>query len=253
MSQSTERFSSRVEDYIRYRPHYPLEVLKCLHSDCGLAEDSVIADIGSGTGILTEMFLRNGNAVYGVEPNQPMREAGERLLQGYPRFQSIAAPAEATTLPSASIDFVVAAQAFHWFDREKAKAEFKRILQPQGWVVLVWNERLETTTPFSEGYEQLLQTFATDYREVNHKRMDTEILRQFYGGDFQSRTFPNYQHFDFQGLKGRLLSSSYAPEAGHPHFEPMLIELQRIFNAHHDDKGQVTVEYDTNLYYGHLA
>ena len=121
---ATERFSNRVQDYARYRPHYPAAVIGCLEANCGLLETSVIADVGSGTGILTELFLRNGNPVLGVEPNRQMREAGERLRQDYPRFQSVAGRAEATTLPEQSVDFVTAGQAFHWFDRTKAKAEF---------------------------------------------------------------------------------------------------------------------------------
>lgn len=251
MIPATERFSNRVEDYIRYRPHYPKAVVECLQSQCRLTETMVIADIGSGTGILTEMFLQNGNIVYGVEPNPQMRAAGERLLQAYPRFKSIAATAEATTLPSASIDMVTAGQAFHWFDRDKAKGEFKRILKPEGWVILVWNERREGSTPLAQAYEQLLHTCATDYGKVHHKQIDNAVLRQFFDDDFHLNTFLNNQHLDFEGLKGRLLSSSYAPTAGHPQHAPMLAELQRIFDTHQVN-GQVAFEYDTNLYYGHL-
>ena len=138
---ATERFSNRVQDYARYRPHYPAAVIGSLQTNCQLLETSVIADVGSGTGILTELFLRHGNPVLAVEPNRQMREAGERLLEGYPHFQSIAGRAEATTLPEQSVDFVTAGQAFHWFDRKKAKAEFSRILKARGWVVLAWNER----------------------------------------------------------------------------------------------------------------
>ena len=138
---ATERFSNRVQDYARYRPHYPAAVIGSLQTNCQLLKTSVIADVGSGTGILTELFLRHGNPVLAVEPNRQMREAGERLLEGYPRFQSVAGRAEATTLPEQSVDFVTAGQAFHWFDRNKAKAEFSRILKAGGWVVLAWNER----------------------------------------------------------------------------------------------------------------
>lgn len=180
-----------------------------------------------------------------------MREAGERLLKRYERFQSINATAEETRLASASVDFVTAGQAFHWFDEEKAKREFKRILKPGGWVALVWNERREDATPFARDYEMLLRNYGTDYEEVGHKRIDREALRPFFGKDFHSETFENSQSFDFEGLKGRLLSSSYAPEAGHPQHAPMLLELQRIFDAHQAD-GQVAFGYDTNIYYGHL-
>src|SRR5262245_44343896 len=123
MTDVTQRFSSRVENYIKYRPGYPNEVIETLRSECGLTSGSIIADVGSGTGILTEMFLRNGNAVYGVEPNREMREAAERLLKDYPRFRSVAARAEETTLDDASIDFVTAGQACHWVGREKHRRE----------------------------------------------------------------------------------------------------------------------------------
>lgn len=252
MTPVTERFSNRVENYIRYRPHYPPGVIECLRSNCGMTEVSVIADVGSGTGILTELFLKNGNIVFGVEPNREMRAAGERLLQHSPRFRSIVGTAEETTLASSSVDFVTVGQAFHWFDQDRARAEFQRILKPQGWVALIWNERLEESTPFSHDYEQLLRTFATDYEAVNHKRIDQAILRKFFAGDFGTCTFENSQQFDFEGLKGRLLSSSYAPEAGNPQHVPMLVELRRLFGAHQINN-QVTFEYDANLYYGSLT
>ncbi len=154
MTNHVNRFSNRVENYIKYRPGYPNELIETLRLECGLTTDSAIADIGSGTGILTEMLLRNGNLVYGIEPNREMREAGERLLQGYPRFQSIAARAEETTLAPASVEFVTAGQAFHWFDREKARLEFHRILKPQGWIVLVWNEMQSESTPLINWMER---------------------------------------------------------------------------------------------------
>lgn len=249
MIRATERFSNRVENYIRYRPNYPQVLLEYLSRHCQLTSDSIIADIGSGTGILSEIFLRNGNSVYGVEPNPEMREAGERLLQHYPNFISVAATAETTGLASASIDMVTAGQAFHWFDQQQAKHEFRRILKPQGWVVLIWNDRKEDSDPFSLAYEQLLQTYATDYREVNHKRIDDGVMDQFFEQGYQVTTFENSQIFDFDGLKGRLLSSSYAPVAGQPGHEPMMTELKIIFDSYQRD-GKVRIEYDTRLYCG---
>src|SRR5262249_44040345 len=137
----TRRFSSRVENYVRFRPGYPKEIITMLKSECGLNSQSVIVDIGSGTGKLTELFLENGNPVFGVEPNQDMREAGERLLKSFPNFKSVGATAEETTLPNACAEFIVAGQAFHWFDRARCRKEFGRILRPGGWAVLVWNDR----------------------------------------------------------------------------------------------------------------
>jgi SAM-dependent methyltransferase len=253
MLDPTQRFSNRVENYIKYRPGYPKAILDLLRRECRLNPASAIADIGSGTGILARLFLVNGNRVFGVEPNQEMREAGEQLLAQYPRFMSVAATAEASTLPDAAVDFVVAGQAFHWFDREKARPEFRRILKPDGWVVLMWNERRVSDTLFLRNYERLLKTYSTDYTEVDHRRIDATVLGAFFGrGGYHVARFDNKQRFDFDGVRGRLLSSSYAPEPGHPNHEPLLAELRRIFDAYNRG-GFVTFAYDTNVYYGRLS
>ena len=252
MTDATQRFSSRVENYIKYRPGYPDGVVETLQSECGLTPGSIVADVVSGTGILTEMFLRNGNAVYGIDPNREMREAAERLLKDHPRFHSVAARAEETTLDDASVDFVAAGQAFHWFDREKTRREFARVLKPRGWVALIWNERVTITTPFLVAYEQLLKDYSTDYEQVDHRRIDDDVIRDFFGSDdFKLKQFKNAQVFDYEGVKGRLLSSSYAPEEGSPNYEPMLAELERIFQTYQDE-GRVVFEYVTQMYYGQL-
>ena len=250
MADTIQRFSSRVENYIKCRPTYPPSILDLLREECHLTSNSVIADVGSGPGNLAELFLKNGNLVYGVEPNREMREAGERLLKPYSNFQSITGTAESTTLEDRSVDFVTAGQAFHWFDLEKAREEFSRILRPEGWVVLVWNERRTTSTPFLEAYEKMLLTYGTDYEAVNHRQVDIGVISSFFGsGELRLKTFDNQQVFDLEGLKGRVLSSSYTPEAGHPNFEPMLKELDAIFRAHQVGE-RVTFEYDTQVYYG---
>lgn len=252
MNDSTQRFSNRVENYVKYRPGYPPQVLSTLIKECALQSASVVADVGSGTGISTEVFLRNGNMVYGVEPNDAMRQAAERLLNRYENFYSVQGTAEATTLSDKGVDFVVAGQAFHWFDRHTCKEEFRRILQPQGWVVLLWNERRTLSTPFLQSYERLLEEFATDYTEVNHAQISDDMIADFYApGAYRLRRFDNHQTFDFEALQGRLLSSSYAPEAGHPNFKPMLAELRRIFEAYQEN-GEVRFEYDTQVYFGQL-
>jgi SAM-dependent methyltransferase len=252
MTDVTQRFSSRVENYIKYRPGYPNEVIETLRSECGLTSGSIIADVGSGTGILTEMFLRAGNTVYGIEPNREMREAAERLLKDYPRFLSVAARAEETTLDDASVEFVTAGQAFHWFDREKTRGEFARVLKQQGWIALIWNERVTTTTPFLVAYERLLKDYSTDYEQVDHRRIDEDVIRDFFGSDdFRLKQFKNVQVFDYEGVKGRLLSSSYAPEEGHQNYGQMLAELERIFQTYQDE-GRVVFEYVTQMYYGQL-
>jgi SAM-dependent methyltransferase len=249
----TGRFSDRVENYVRYRPGYPEGVLQVLREETGLAPTSVIADIGSGTGISSELFLRDGNPVFGVEPNQAMREAAEALLQRYPHFHSVAGTAEATTLPGHSVDYVLAGQAFHWFDPQRAGEEFARILRPGGWVVLLWNSRRTDSTPFLRAYESLLQRYGTDYREVKHRNVGPEMLRAaFAGGRYELRRLYNEQRFDFYGLKGRLLSSSYTPTEEHPGYRPMLEELERIFRQYEED-GTIRFEYDTEIYFGHPA
>jgi len=180
-----------------------------------------------------------------------MREPAERLLAIYTRFTSVAGTAEATTLPDQSIDLITAGQAFHWFDRDSCRKEFMRILRPGGWVVLVWNDRRIDSTPFLAAYEQLLVNYGTDYQQVDHKQIDFAVLREFFKGEPSTKTFPNYQHLDFEGLKGRLLSSSYVPEAGQPRHGEMLEALGKLFESHQSD-GRITFEYDTLVYYGRL-
>lgn len=252
MTDPTQRFSSRVANYVKYRPSYPTAIVDLLTTECGLTSDSTVADIGSGTGLLAELFLKVGNRVWGVEPNREMREAGEQLLRGYERFVSVAATAEATTLPDRSVDFITAGQAFHWFDRSRVGAEFARILKPHGWIALIWNERRTASTPFLRAYEQLLHTYSPDYAQVDHKQVDSDVIQAAFPAlAFKTRSFDNQQRFDFDGVKGRLLSSSYAPEAGHPNHEPMLAELAAIFEQH-QTHGEIVFEYDTRVNYGQL-
>ena len=251
MSDPLTRFSNRSDNYAKFRPGYPAGVIEILKGDCGFSEISVIADIGSGTGILSELLLQNGNSVVAIEPNAAMREVAERLLQRYEKFRSINAAAEATTIETASVDFVTAAQAFHWFHRAQAKREFARILKPEGWVVLIWNERRLDSTVFLRAYEDLLLRYGTDYEKVRHEKVTGEIAEFFSPESFELQTLENAQHFDFVSLKGRLLSSSYAPDQGHPKFVPMLEELEAIFDANQKD-GIVNFEYETKVYYGHL-
>ena len=251
MSDPTKRFSNRVENYIKFRPGYPEAVIDLLTEECGLTQQSIIADIGSGTGILSELFLKNGNRVFGVEPNSPMRDAGEKLLERYPKFTSINGSAEATTLENGSIDFVVVGQAFHWFDQKVTRDEFSRILKPSGWVVLIWNERRVDSTPFLRAFEQLLLKFGTDYQEVRHERVYKDVESFFSPREFKLRTFDNRQSFDFHDVKGRLLSSSYVPAPDHKDFEAMLEELRKIFEEH-QNAGEVAFEHDTRVYFGQL-
>jgi len=251
MAKSIDRFSSRVENYIRYRPGYPAEIVSLLSSECGLSPHSVIVDVGSGTGKLSELFLQHGSLVIGIEPNSGMRSAAENLLSQYPNFRSLNATAEATSLESNSVDFVTAGQAFHWFDPIKARIEFQRILKPDGWAVLVWNLRLVDTTPFLREYEALLLKYGTDYEQVRHENAAPAIKDFFAPNQPEFRSFPNSQVFDFEGLKGRVLSSSYTPEPDHPSFESMISELRQVFDRH-QTQGTVSCDYDTQVFFGRL-
>jgi len=251
-TNATQRFSSRVENYVRYRPGYPNEIVNLLKNECGLDPGWTIADIASGTGIFTRLLLENDNRVLGVEPNVDMRHAGEEYLKQYPKFSSVAGTAEATSLPNRSVDLVTAAQAAHWFDRPKARQEFVRILKPDGWVALIWNERLTDGSPFLRDYEKLLATYGTDYQEVRHERTTHEIAEFFAPSPFKSRELPNRQEFDYEGIEGRLLSSSYTPQPDDAKYAPMLRELQRIFDAYKED-GNVTIEYATRVFFGQIT
>jgi len=252
MSDPLTRFSNRVENYAKYRPTYPAETIELLRRHCGLTESSIVADIGSGTGISSELFLKNGISLFGVEPNDAMRASAEQLLASYAKFVSVNGTAEVTTLGNNSVDFIVAAQAFHWFDRDRAKREFSRILKPRGWVVLIWNERLLDTTAFLRGYEDLLIRYGVDYQKVRHENVEGEIAEFFAPEPVELKILKNAQHFDFESLKGRLLSSSYVPDASNPNFNAMLAQLENVFESTQNN-GTVSFDYDTKIFFGHLA
>jgi ubiquinone/menaquinone biosynthesis C-methylase UbiE len=251
-TDAKQRFSSRVADYLRYRPSYPAEVIPILRTECSLRPGHVIADIGSGTGFLSELFLKNGNRVYGVEPNEAMRKAGEEYLASYDNFSGIDASAEATTLDDASINFVTAGHAFHWFEPNAARAEFRRILKPDGWIVVLWNDR-QMDTPFASAYEDLLVQYGTDYTRVRDAYPEAQKIREFFGsGTFSQRDLPNAQVMDWDGLAGRLRSSSYAPQEGQANYAPMMADLEKLFRAS-EQEGHVRMEYATHVYFGRLA
>lgn len=243
------RFSNRVADYVRYRPGYPEEVMALLRQ-AGLCSGSKVADIGSGTGIFSKLLLDADHEVFAVEPNAEMRAAAEDLLGKSPSFHSIAASGEETTLPDQSMDWVVSAQAFHWLDRERARTEFSRLLKPAGSIALIWNVRQTDSTPFLREYEDLLLTYAPDYAQVRHENVDADALAHFFAeGRFVKHVFPNTQTFDLTGLRGRLLSCSYAPAVGHALRVPMLTELERLYDAHQRD-GVVVFRYHTEVFIG---
>jgi len=252
MSPTHERFSSRVENYARYRPGYPAEIVATLRSACGLTANSIIADIGSGTGKLSQLFLNNGNQVFGVEPNLKMRLAAEKLLADFARFHSVEGSAEAIPLADGAVDYVVAGQAFHWFDQAAARKEFVRVLRPNGWTALIWNERKLDTSPFLKDYENLLLKYGTDYQKVRHENITSDLGTFFAPGDYKLETFQNEQVMDFEALAGRISSSSYTPEPGTPAHQKMIQSLSELFKKHARD-GHVVIEYDTRMFFGRMV
>ena len=247
----TDRFTDRVEDYVRHRPGYPDDVLHLLAREAGLTPAAVVADVGAGTGISSELFLRFGCTVFAVEPNSAMRQAAEAWLAGRPHYHSITGTAEATGLPDRSVDYVVAGQAAHWFDLPAAAREFARILRDPGWVVLLWNTRKTDATPFLRAYEALLVQYGTDYRQVVHTNFDRAALRPLFADGNEYRALPNAQEFDLPGLKGRLLSSSYVPPPGHPSHAPLMAAAERLFDEHQEN-GRVRMDYDCEVYFGRV-
>jgi SAM-dependent methyltransferase len=244
----TQRFSSRAENYARYRPDYPAAALDWMAAGCGLREGWKLADVGSGTGLLSRQLLERGCKVFAVEPNEEMRKTGERLLSSYPGFVSVAGRAEATGLPPQSMDCVVAGQAFHWFDRQRAREEFRRILRPQGAVALLWNYRKLNATPFLAAYEALLHRYCPGYAEILDRDLHRRQVEEFFEGRVTLSVFDHCQDIDWTGLEGRHLSQSYVPLEG-PQFTQMMAELRELFEAHQRD-GHVAFEYETRLYCG---
>ena len=248
------RFSRRVNDYVKYRPGYPDELARTLRRRVGYDSESVIADVGSGTGISTQYFLDRGNWVYAIEPNPDMRLAAETWLGGYVKFRSIAARAAATTLDAGSVDLVVAAQSFHWFDKDAARREFQRILRPGSYAALVWNERKLDASPFLRAYDELLLRYSDDYASVLQRyaaaeaAMERFFSHQLWGID----EFAHHQSLDLEGFLGRALSSSYVPLPEHPNHAPLVAALKALFREH-ERGGQVRFEYATRLFWGRLT
>jgi len=249
MTDSTQRFSNRVDAYVRYRPGYPAALAPDLLRLAGCDAGATVADFGSGTGIFTELLLQQGVTVYAVEPNQPMRAAAERRLGDNPRFHSVDASAERSGLQSASLDLLTAAQAFHWFNNDAARDEFRRILKPRAQIALIWNRR-DTSQPFQQAYDQLLREFAPDYGKVNHMDLEPAQLAGFFAaGAMRQLHYDNAQRLDFDSLLGRLKSSSYCPAENSAHYIPLVNELLAMFERHARD-GQVEFDYLTQVFVG---
>ena len=245
---NTQRFGNRVENYVKYRPHYPTAIVTYLQERFGFTAGT-IADVGAGTGILTKLFLNAGYAVYAVEPNEPMLAKATALLNDHPGFTAVPGTAENTTLANGSVDAVMAGQAFHWFNAEKSRMEFTRILKPHGLVVLVWNER-RIDSAFEQEYEVLINRYGKDYAQVKHRNIEADDIAAFFApAPMELKVFNNQQVFDFEGLKGRLLSSSYMPLQGEPGYEVMIADLKKLFDKY-QQAGTITITYETRLYAG---
>jgi len=251
MKTPTKRFSDRVDTYVRYRPAYPTAVVDTLIETCGLDERSVVADVGSGTGIFTRQLLDRRLRVVGVEPNREMRRAAEAAQTGYGRFTSVDGSAEASTLANRSVDVVVAAQAFHWFDFSGTQREWARILKPPRWVALVWNRR-NMCQPFQRAYDALLCAYAPEYAVVSYTNTSDDTIASFFAPeDYRVLTFKNEQTFDREGFLGRIQSSSYTPPAGTDAYLKLAAAAEQLF-ARHEQNGTIAFEYDTRLYIGQL-
>ncbi len=251
MNDTVSRFSNRVENYVKYRPGYPTAMMEFFQSELGVGPASVVADIGSGTGLSSRPFVELGCRVYGIEPNAAMRDAADEFLKGFQNFVSVDGTSENTTLPDDSVDIALAAQAFHWFDPGPTGREFKRILRPGGYAALIWNERQLDTTAFLRDYEQLLLKYGRDYSKVRHENVSEEMLSGFFNAGFERVSFPNEQVFDLAGIRGRLLSSSYMPDETDPVYDAMIDELALLF-AKHAENDRIKVFYDTNIFYSRL-
>jgi SAM-dependent methyltransferase len=246
----TERFGNRVKYYLKYRPHYPEEIVSFLSKEIHLNRESVIADIGSGTGFLSEIFLKNNNVVFGIEPNEEMRLAGEEYLKQYSTFKSINGTAEKTTLEDSCADVITVGQAFHWFDHDKCKKEFSRILRNNKFIVIVYNERSITASKFMAEYEELLRKFAADYGGSTNRYFPEDKIKSFLGSEkLYTGIFNNRQIFDLEGFIGRTLSSSYTPSEDDENYDDFLVNLKLLFSIHQKNN-IVEMIYDTKAYWG---
>ncbi len=243
------RFSDRVDDYARHRPGYPPALADWLLAEVPLQPGDVVADVGAGTGLFTRSLLAAGLRVLAVEPNAPMRAAAIDLLGGVPGFSIIEGTGEATGLPGRSVKLVTVAQAFHWFDPVAAARECLRVLVPGGKVALIWNLRRIDST-FARDYEALLMRHCADYAAGMPEQADAEVIHRFFAAHtLRSTQFDNAQSLDFDGLRGRLLSSSYTPKADDPARTRLLAALRPLFDAHAVD-GRVSFDYDTRVFLG---
>lgn len=248
----TERFSNRVEEYRRHRPSYPPQIIDILQAEGALEPSSTVADIGAGTGLSTALFLPHAARVYGVEPNDAMRRQMQIDLAAYPNLTVTAGSAEDTGLDDASVDLIVAAQAFHWFRIDETRTEFRRILKPSGRVLLLWNERDIAGDALQREYEALLQTWISNYRNLAHKSLNEATIGDFFSARPRRFSLPNRQTLTLEALKGRMLSSSYIPKPPSPIYDGLTAGVEQLFSRFQSD-GVVTFVYKTNGWLGSIV
>jgi len=252
--RSRERFSDRVTNYAQFRPGYPVEVMEIIQREFGLAAGATVADIGSGTGIFSQMLLDRGHRVFGVEPNQAMRQAAEDRFRSNPQFTSFSGTAEETGLPDHSVQLVTAAQAFHWFDAERCRTEFARILTSPGNVLLIWNERKRTGTPFQDDYECFLQDYGTDFQQMTEQSQKKIAgLKEFFlPGTYRNFVLDQAQFLTLPEFTGRILSSSFIPGEQHPRHTDVLRAIPVLFEQH-AESGRIRLEYDVLIFLGQVS
>jgi SAM-dependent methyltransferase len=248
----TERFSDRADAYVRARPTYPDAVVAHLERAGALGPGATVVDLGVGTGLSAEPFLRAGYAVTGVEPNDAMRESGDRFLAAWPRYRSVKGTAEATGLPAHCARLAIAGQAFHWFDPPRARAEALRILVPGGWAALMWNDREVTGDAFAEGYEALCHRFGRDYDTIRTRHVDPEALAEFFGRVPAMAEFAHVRRLDFETMAALAASASYLPAPGTTGHEPLMKALRGLFDACSSD-GMIALRYRLRVHCAPLA
>ncbi|HEU4577675.1 MAG TPA: class I SAM-dependent methyltransferase [Polyangiaceae bacterium] len=247
---ATRRFSNRVAEYVEFRPGYPDGVFSALAQRLSPELPRVAADIGAGTGIFSRGLLAHGFEVFAVEPNAEMRAAAEASLAAEARFHSGGGRAEASALPDASVALVSAAQSFHWFDPEQCRREWRRILMPGGIVAVIWNER-RLGSSFLQAYEAAMRALA-EYDEVHRRQRDRGTVRRLFEAQpLETLEYFHQQTFDWRGLRGRVLSSSYVPQPGAPGHDELMGALRQAYEAHQHG-GHVQFDYVTRVHVGRL-
>lgn len=250
---ATQRFGARADAYARARPAYPQQAVVALVRALALPAGSCIVDLGCGTGLSSEAFLRSGFRLIGVEPNQAMRAHAAQLSARYRRFAVVDGRAESTGLDAACADLVIAAQAFHWFDVEAARKEALRILRRPPRAALIWNDRRTEGSEFARGYEQLLLRFGTEYRAVQERHTQVDRLERFFGhARWRTIGIAHSTPLDFDTLAERLNSASYVPSPADPRHGPMMQALRELF-AGTARAGMVSMEFETRIHFAEMA